>query len=41
MTEFNQSVVARSLNAITGWTSPGDSLAFCFLSPVIAIGYEG
>jgi len=30
MIGYNQNVIARSLNAIGGWTSPGASLAFCF-----------
>jgi hypothetical protein len=40
MIGYKQDVIARSLDAIGGWTSPGDSLAFCFLSHVAAIGYE-
>src|ERR1017187_9986874 len=36
----NQDVYARSLDAIWGWTSPGASLAFSFLSTVAATGYE-
>jgi hypothetical protein len=40
MNGYNQAVIARSLDAIWGWTSPGASLAFCFLSRVAAIGYE-
>jgi len=40
MIEWKQDTVARSLNAIWGWTSPGASLAFCFLSRVAATGYE-
>jgi hypothetical protein len=33
MIEYQQDVIARSLNAIRGWTSPGTSLAFCFYVP--------
>ena len=40
MLEHNQDEIARSLDAMRGWTSSGDSLAFCFLSHVAAIGYE-
>ena len=40
MIGYNQDVIARSLDAIGGWTSLGTSLAFCFLSRVAAIGYE-
>ena len=38
--ECKQDVTARSLNAIGRWTSPGDSLAFCFLSHLAATGCE-
>ena len=33
MIEYQQDVIARSLNAIGGWTSLGASLAFCFYVP--------
>jgi hypothetical protein len=40
MIRYNEDVIARSLDAIGGWTSPGASLAFSFLSRVAATGYE-
>jgi hypothetical protein len=40
MIEYNQDVIARSLDAIAGWTSPGASLAFSFLCRVAPTGYE-
>jgi hypothetical protein len=40
MIGYNQNVIARSLDAIGGWTSPGASVAFSFLSRVAAMGYE-
>ena len=40
MIGYNQDLTARSLDAIWGWTSPGASLAFCFLSLVATTGYK-
>ena len=40
MIGYNEHVIARSLDAIWGWTSPGASLAFSFLSRLPATGYE-
>ena len=40
MIECNPDVIARSLDAIVGWTSPGALLAFSFLCCLAATGYE-
>ena len=40
MIGYNEDVMARSLDAIWGWTSPVSSVAFSFLSRMAAIGYE-
>ena len=40
MIECNPDVIARSLDAIGGWTSPGALLAFSFLCCLAETGYE-
>ena len=40
MIEYNQDMIARSLTAIKGWTSPGASLASSLLCRLAPTGYE-